>query len=295
MQERIIQLNGHDTRLLDTGGDGPTLLFLHGFPEHAGGWAPVMRQMGGFRCLAPDQRGYGTSWRPPRVEDYKAPLLVGDMLDLIETLGLTRVHVVGHDWGAAVAYGIAFVNDPRVATLTIVNGVHPIPFQRELAKGSAQAEASQYMLWLRKPESHGILAANDFENLLGFMGRHMDGSWLTDEVKAEYKRVWRDEKTIEAMVNWYRATPIQIPAPGHPIPPERLPAPPANAMRVKVPHLLIWGMGDVALLPGSRANLWQLCDAGLEVHEIDGTDHWINHQKPQEVARLIGDFVSRNS
>jgi len=292
MEERIISLNGYDTRLIERTDDGPTLLFLHGFPEHAGGWKPVMARLDGFRCLAPDQRGYGTSYRPPDVAAYRAHLLARDVLDLISTLKLDRVHLVGHDWGAAVAYMVAFANDPRIVSLTIANGVHPAPFQRELAKGGAQSEASQYMNWLRRPDSHEILAANDFEKLIGFIGAHMDASWLTGAVLEEYKRAWAGPETLDAMVNWYRASGIVIADPGKPLPTDKVPVFDAERMRVRVPHLLIWGMGDVALLPESRDGLAEYCDS-LEVHQIAEADHWVVHQKPDEVARLIRDFAIR--
>ena len=288
----MIALNGHDTRLLIRGETGPALLFLHGFPEHAGGWAPVMDRLDGYRCFAPDQRGYGWSCRPTDVADYQTGHMVKDALDLIGVLGLDRVHVVGHDWGAAVAYGVAFTGDPRVASLTIANGVHPIPFQRELAKGGAQTQASQYMTWLRRPESTEILAADDFERLIGLFKKGMDMSWLSGAVEAEYKRVWQGPEVLDAMINWYRASPLVVPEPGQSVASADLPALPAERMKVRVPHLLIWGMGDTALLPESHDGLEEFCD-DLEIHEFPDADHWIAHQKPAEVAALIGDFVAR--
>lgn len=288
----MIALNGHDTRLLTRGESGPALLFLHGFPEHAGGWAPVMEELEGYRCFAPDQRGYGWSYRPADISDYQTGHIVKDALDLITALGLDRVHVVGHDWGAAVAYGVAFSADPRVASLTIANGVHPIPFQRELARGGDQTEASQYMTWLRRPESTEILAANDFEGLIGFFKKGMDMSWLSGEVEAEYKRVWQGPEVLNAMINWYRASPLIVPEPGQRVVPADLPSLPAGRMKVRVPHLLIWGMGDKALLPESHDGLEEFCDS-LEIHEFPDADHWIVHQKPAEVAGLIREFVGR--
>ena len=297
MEQTTIALNGHQTRLLRAGQTGPAVLMLHGFPEHAGGWKPLMQAMTGHRCLAPDQRGYGTSFRPAGVENYVAGKLCRDMLDLITELDLDRVHIVGHDWGAAVAYGLGFTGDPRIASLTILNGVHAIPFQRELAKGGPQSEASQYMNWLRRPDSHEKLAANNFERLAAFFAHGMDMSWLNGETLDEYRAAWggpdNGVATVEAMVNWYRASPLKIAEPGMPIPAGDLPDLPAGRMRVKVPHLLIWGMGDRALLPASRAGLEDLCDHGVELHEFADADHWIVHQKPAECAALLSDFIAR--
>ena len=292
MNTRMIALNGHDTRLLTQGEDGPAILFLHGFPEHAGGWAPVMAQLDGHRCFAPDQRGYGWSYRPADVAEYQTGHMVKDALNLIGALELDRVHVVGHDWGAAVAYGVAFSGDPRIASLTIANGVHPIPFQRELARGGAQTEASQYMTWLRRDDSHEILAANDFERLVGFFKKGMDMAWFDAATEAEYKRVWQNADVVGAMVNWYRASPLVVPPAGQAADPADLPALPAERMKVRVPHMLIWGLDDKALLPESHDGLDSFCDH-LEIHEFPDADHWIVHQKPAEVAGLIRDFTAR--
>ncbi len=292
MDTNMIDLNGHETRLLTRGDDGPAILFLHGFPEHAGGWAPVMDALDGHRCFAPDQRGYGWSHRPQAVEEYQTGHLVKDMLDLIGVLGLDRVHVVGHDWGAAVAYGVAFANDPRVASLTIANGVHPVPFQREIATGGPQCAASQYMNWLRRPDSHEILAADDFERLIGFFKKGMNMDWLSGAVLDEYRRVWQGPEVLSAMVNWYRASPIVIGPPGEELPPEKLPPFKPEYMKVRVPHLLIWGLGDTALLAECQNGLEEFC-AELAIHEFPDADHWIVHQKPAEVAALIRDHIAK--
>ncbi|MEM1163450.1 MAG: alpha/beta hydrolase [Pseudomonadota bacterium] len=298
MEDRIISLNGHDTRVIVGGSDGPAILMLHGFPEHAGGWRPLIAKLADrHQCFAPDQRGYGTSYRPDGVENYTTGKIVKDLLGLIETLDLDRVHIVGHDWGAATAYGLGFSADPRIASLTILNGVHPVLFQRELAKGEDQAAASQYMTWLRRPDSHEKLAANNFEKLASFFAHGMDMSWLTGATLEEYRAAWggpdRGVETVNAMVNWYRASPLVVPETGKALHQEDLPALPQERLRVKVPHMLIWGMGDTALLPGSREGLEDFCDAGLEVHEINYADHWVVHQQPAKCAELLAGFVAR--
>ncbi|MEL7154642.1 MAG: alpha/beta fold hydrolase, partial [Pseudomonadota bacterium] len=151
MEQRIIQLNEHDTRIYTSGDSGPAVVFLHGFPEHGGAWWQMLERLPGFRCFAPDQRGYGISYKPEAVREYTGGKLARDVLAMLDALELDRVHIVGHDWGASVAYATVFTRDPRIASLTIANGVHPVPFQREIATGGAQCEASQYMNWLRTP------------------------------------------------------------------------------------------------------------------------------------------------
>lgn len=291
MEQHIVQLNGHDTRVYAAGDTGPACLFLHGFPEHGGAWAGLMGRLGTFRCFAPDQRGYGISYKPGEIKEYAAGKIARDALALIDLLKLDRVHVVGHDWGASVAYATVFSRDPRIASLTIANGVHPVPFQRALSTGGAQCEASQYMNWLRKPGSEEVLAANGFEKLARFFAEGMDMSWMTPDVLKIYQAAWQDVDTLRCMINWYRATPLIVGEPGKPIPKDQLPEIPKDVVTVGVPHQLIWGRNDNALLPEATDGLEAFCSAGLVRHEFDDADHWICHQKPDEVADLIRNFV----
>ena len=294
MNQRIIQLNGHDTRIYTSGDSGPAVMFLHGFPEHGGAWWQIFERMAGFRCFAPDQRGYGISYMPEEVREYSGGKLARDVLSMLDVLGLKRVHLVGHDWGASVAYATAFIRDPRIASLTIANGVHPVPFQREIARGGPQCEASQYINWLRKPGSEEVLAANGFEKLAGFFAKNMDMGWMTPQVLDIYRAAWGDVDSLRCMVNWYRATPLVVGLPGEPVPTDQLPEIPKEAVTVTVPHQLIWGSGDTALLPESTEGLEDFCALGLTRHEIPGTDHWIIHQKPDEVASLLRNFIAEH-
>ena len=294
MEQRIINLNGHDTRIYHSGDGGPACMFLHGFPEHGGAWWQMFERMPGFRCFAPDQRGYGISYKPDEVSEYTGGKLARDVLAMLDVLELDRVHIIGHDWGASVAYATTFQRDPRIASLTIANGVHPVPFQREIATGGPQCEASQYINWLRKPGSENVLAANDFERLAGFFAKNMDMSWMTPEVLENYRAAWGDADTLRCMVNWYRATPLKVGEPGKALPDNQLPCIPAEAVTVTVPHQLIWGSGDTALLPASTEGLEEYCTAGLTRHEVPDADHWIIHQRPDQVATLIRDFVIAN-
>lgn len=292
MEDTTILLNGTETRLLRSGDTGPAVLMLHGFPEHAGAWRAIAQRLPDLRCYAPDQRGYGRSYRPSDVAEYAAGKLVRDMLGLIDRLELDRVHVVGHDWGASVAYGLAFTRDPRLASLTVINGVHPVPFQRALATGGAQCAASQYITWLRRDGTEDVLAADGFSKLATLFAEGMDMAWMTRDVLDEYRAVWGDRETLRAMINWYRASPLVVGLPGAPLPADALPVFPQDRMRVEVPHQVIWGVGDKALLPESRSGLEAFCNE-LEIHEIADADHWVCHQNPDRVAALIGAFIRK--
>ncbi len=295
MRNETIAANGLEFNCLLAGDSAsPLLLMLHGFPEYSGAWAGLMERLrDAFFCVAPDQRGYNLSSKPPAVEDYAAGKLAADaaaMLDHYRPGGAARA-VIGHDWGAAVAYALAMRAPEKVERLIIANGVHPIPFQTALAAGGAQSEASQYIDWLRREGSEDVLAGDAFGKLEAAFSAKMDHSWLTAAMRADYRRAWGRPGALRAMVNWYRASPMRIARPGAPIP---VPEMPRDAMRIVMPHLLIWGMGDTALLPESRAGLEELCD-DLTVQEFADADHWVIHQKPDAVAAAIRSFLAAPS
>lgn len=293
MLTETIDLNGHPFFVRRWGDPSlPVLLMLHGFPEYGGAWADFAPHLADrFHCIAPDQRGYGRSWSPEGVEHYKGSALTGDMAALIETLGRGPVHVLGHDWGAAVAYGLAMFRPDLVTKLVIGNGVHPAPFQAALAEGGAQAKASQYILFLRRPDSQDILAAGDFEKMAGFFSRHMKTNWLTPEKLAEYKAEWgRDGGRLKTMIHWYRASPLAVPKEGETI--TDLPPLPRDKLMVRCPHLLLWGPDDVALLPEATKGLEDFAPDLTRV-TLEGCDHWLFHQKPAEAAQIVGDWLTR--
>jgi len=242
-------------------------------------------------CVAPDQRGYGASWRPEGVEHYATKALVSDVLGVIDHFGDGKVAaLIGHDWGASVAYATAIRWPQRMARLVVVNGVHPAPFQKALASGGAQTAASQYITWLRQDGAEDRLAENDFARMFSLLSAKMDMSWMTAERLEYYKAAWRDAAGLRAMLNWYRATPLLVAKPGVPLPAESLPHWEIEALKVRMPHLLIWGVDDTALLPEARDGLEAYCD-DLKIVDVDGADHWILHQKPERVAGEIHKFL----
>ncbi len=280
------QLGGHPFTVREWGSKGqPKILMLHGFPEYGGAWDEIATALqDDFHCIAPDQRGYGASYAPEDVADYALQHLVGDMAALIGTDG--PVIVMGHDWGASVAYGLAMFRPELVSHLIIANGVHPVPFQRAMASGGAQSEASQYINALRRPTSDAALAANDFERLLTLFSAKMSLDWMPPARAEEYKAVWR-QSGLRGMINWYRASPLVVADPGVPAP---MPDLPLERLRVRCPHLLIWGDGDTALLPVSTEGL-EAFAPDLTRIEIPGADHWLLHQEPEKIADHIRDWL----
>jgi pimeloyl-ACP methyl ester carboxylesterase len=291
----MIEANGLAFHCLTMGDrDAPLMLMLHGFPEYCGAWEEMMPRLAGdFFCVAPDQRGYGQSAKPEGVAAYTGGKLAADSAAMIAHYrpgGAAAAAVFGHDWGASVAYALAMRAPQLVERLIIANGVHPIPFQRAMAAGGDQSAASQYIEWLRAEGSEDRLAEDAFAKMETLFGATMDMSWLTPERRARYLEAWSRPGAMRAMVNWYRATPLKVARPGHPIAPADLPPMPPAAMRIAMPHLLLWGEADSALRPESRDGLAELCD-DLTVVDIPGADHWILHQRPDAVTAEVRRFM----
>jgi len=293
MRHSRVEVNGIelDTRAMGEPG-APLVLFLHGFPEYSGAWDEVLPAFAGaFHAVAPDQRGYARSSKPEGLEAYRVKQLVRDVLGLGEHFSPDRPFVVvAHDWGASVAYATAIAAPHRIAKLVVINGVHPGPFQRALVEDEAQRAASAYMHYLRDPRAEERLSANKFEKLLGMLSRFGPQPWLTPAKRAGYLEAWSPQGALTGMLNWYRASPLVVPHPGEAVDQAKVMKLDPAQLRVRMPHLVIWGMDDRALLPVARATLSDYCD-DLRVVEIAGADHWVVHQKTGEVIDHIRNFL----
>jgi epoxide hydrolase 4 len=293
MRRETVRTNGIDLHVRAMGdARAPLILFLHGFPEYSGAWDDVLPAFADrFHVVAPDQRGYARSAKPEGIEAYRIRNLVRDILGLGEHYSAGRPFtLVGHDWGAAVAYAAAIAAPARVGRLVVINGVHPGPFQRALIEDQAQREASEYMHFLRSPEADAQLSADNFAKLVGMLSRFGPLPWLTPEKRAGYLDAWSQPGALTGMLNWYRATPLVVPKAGEAVDEEKVPKLDPAQLRVRMPHLVIWGMDDKALLRTTRTTLGDYCD-NLTVREIAGADHWVVHQKTAEVIGYIHTFL----
>ncbi len=295
MRSETLKISGHNFHVVVAGDPTkPAILMLHGFPEYSGAFFDLIPHLeNDFFCIAPDQRGYGQSWCPSEVSEYAPARLISDAAAILRHFSPDTpvTAVLGHDWGAAIAYGLAFRHPELLQNLIVANGVHPIPFQRALAAGGAQSEASQYINWLRAEGSETKLVENSHARMMAIFSKHMDMSWMTADKLSAYRAAWGDASQVRGMVNWYRASTLKVAEPGQPIASCDLPDLPAEALRVSMPHLLLWGANDTALLPDCHIGLEMFCN-DLTRHTIADADHWILHQSPAEVARHIREFVA---
>ena len=269
----------------------PLVLFLHGFPEYWGAWEELLPSFAGTHyTVAPDLRGFNLSTQPAEVAAYRAREIVGDLERFVAHLGFHRAIVVAHDWGGAVAWQWAIARPERVSKLVILNSPHPIPFARDLVSNPAQQRASAYMNWLRRPGSEEALAKDGYGRLDDFfLQMHRpDAPWYTDERAARYHEVWN--RGLAGGINYYRASPLYPPTANDPGPAALRLKP--DDFRVRVPTLVIWGEADIALPASLLQGLDELVD-DLTVCRLPKATHWLAHEEPAEVARLIGAFIAR--
>ena len=273
--------------------DAPCMVFLHGFPEYWAAWQPVFSQfVDDYHVIAPDQRGFNLSSKPSGVEAYDTKYMVADLLALIDHLSPNQpIILCGHDWGASVAYAFAMRHAARVEKLIIANGVHPMCFQKALFAGGAQTKGSQYMNRLREPGMADVMSVNGYKKLFGMLEGFSPTPWLDDNARQGYFGAWSQPGAVDNMLNWYRASPMVIPPMDASAKPMIFNDVQKKKYSITMPHLLIWGMDDPALLPEARADLHEFCD-DLTVVEVEGADHWIIHSHGDLVAREIKSFLS---
>ena len=277
----------------------PVLMFLHGFPEAAFVWDFLLTHFsraenGGYRCVAPNLRGFEHSSAPLEVNAYRPKHLVQDIAALIAIEApepdAALAALVAHDWGGAVAWNLANQLPDLARRLVIINSPHPGTFLRELKNSVAQQACSAYMNFLVRPDAEKLLAQDDYRRLWEFLtdrfGAHA-AAWLTDDVKAQYREVW--DAGLAGGCNLYRASPLRPPRPDDPA--AAAVELPHAMLTVKLPTLVIWGLGDKALPPALLDGLGDYVDQ-LTVKTMANATHWIVHEQPVRVAQLISDFLA---
>ena len=271
-------------------GSGEPIVFVHGFPEFSGAWAPQLREFSrDRRVLAIDLRGFNLSDKPVGVANYEMTLLVQDLCEFIEQVAGGPCAVVAHDWGGACAWHLAAQHPDLVRRLVILNSPHPAVLHRELLRDAAQREAMRYMLLFRSARAEALLGENDFARLAAMFGSwEIGGIPLDPAFVASYKQAWSQPGALSTMLNLYRASQLHPPGPGEPGVDAM--ALPHDGWRVRVPTRVIWGERDGALLPGLLAGLDEF-EPGVDVQRIPEGTHWIAHEFPDRVNRLIREFI----
>ena len=265
-------------------GEGPLMLFLHGFPEYWAMWRPMLEHFGalGYCAVAPDLRGYNLSEKPAAVEAYRAKHLMADVLALAAHYTKDKFVLVAHDWGGAVAWGVAIAHPGRLAKLVMVNSPHPYIFWRELCNNPAQQKASEYMRFFRLPKAERVLSENGYARLLGAF------SDLDEGARQALIEAWSQPGALTGGLNYYRASPMYPPSAEDPGA-KKLQLKPEDFV-VKVPTLLIWGERDTALLPGCIEGLDAFVP-DLKLVRVPDATHWVARERTALVIREIEAFT----
>ncbi len=281
---QYIQTNGITLHVVQAGPqDGPLVILLHGFPEFWYGWRKQIDALAaqGFRVWVPDQRGYNLSDKPEGITAYSLDELALDVIGLIDAAGVEKALLVGHDWGAAVAWWVANVYPQRLHKLVILNVPHHSVLRRTLSQSWSQRRKSWYVFAMQIPRlPEAMLSRNDFKSLAETVKNTGRPGTFTDEDLIKYRRAWAQAGALTAMINWYRAI-IQRP------PQRALPTSP----RITVPTLIIWGAQDAFLKREMAQASIELCDDG-RLEMIEEATHWVQHEEPERVNRLMSDFLS---
>ena len=253
-------------------GEGRPVLLLHGFPDTGRMWrhqVPALVEAG-FQVIVPDNRGYGASDKPDDVGAYAIPFLAGDALAVLDQLGLERAHVVGHDWGAAVAWATAAFAPERVDHLVALSVGHPSAFG---AAGLVQREKSWYMLLFQfVGVAEEWLQADGWAHFREW-SRHPDA----DAVIADLER----DGSLTPGLSWYRAN----------LPPESLVAPPLELPAVQAPTMGVWSSGDFALTEAQMTGSAAHVSGPWRYERIEGAGHWMALEAPEDLNRLLVDFL----
>ncbi len=252
-----------------TEGKGPLVVLLHGFPDYWATWKPMMDELSsaGYRTAALDMRGYNLSDKPQGVEAYAMPNLVADVAAVIAAEGEKNAVIIGHDWGAAVAWNVVLTRPDLVNRLVAMSVPHPSGMARELAENPVQQANSQYARNFQKPGSEKYLTA---EGLVG---------WVRDPVERQgYVEAFR-RSDFAAMMNYYRAN--------YPASTGTAAAPAPVFPPITVPVMVIHGMRDQALSSSGHVGTWDHVSADTTLLMIPTANHFVQHDAESLVNRSV--------
>ena len=258
--------------------DGPLAVLLHGFPETGDAWRDIAPRLAdaGLQVLMPDQRGYGASDKPRGAKAYGLGLLAEDIVLAARAMGRERFSVVGHDWGGIVAWHLAACEPGRVERAAILNAPHPDVFGAHAMKHPTQLLRSGYVAFFQVPMlPERVLAAGNFALLRNSMIASARPGALDAALMEHYRAAWAKPGALRAMLDWYRALPASMAM---------------ERPRVRVPVRVIWGDKDRFLDQGLAEASVARCEQG-EVRHLPEATHWLHHEAPEDVARLLVEWL----
>ena len=279
LEHVMVETNGVRLHVVMSGPeDGPVVILLHGFPEMWFAWRRQIPWLArhGYRVWAPDQRGYNISDKPDTVAAYGLEYLAKDVVGLMDRFKVERAHLVGHDWGAAVAWFTAIRYPQRFERLVVINVPHPAVFTTELRNNPRQLLRSWYMFFFQIPWlPEFLLSRKDNAPLIAMVRDTANTGSFPPDVLVTWQSAWRQPGALTGMLNYYRAAARQPPS--------------LEAPEVHVPTLVLWGTNDVALGADMAHASADLCDNGRVVLVKTAT-HWLAQDEPERVNDEILSF-----
>ncbi len=281
LEHHIVPVNGLNLHVVQAGPpDGPLVILLHGFPEF---WYAWRKQIGflaeqGYRVWAPDQRGYNLSDKPASIADYGLDRLAADVKGLIEAAGRSKALLVGHDWGAIVAWWTASVHPTFIERLVVLNVPHPALASRIARRSPTQLLKSWYIFFFQLP----LLPEKMFKRRNWSLGTNSlvkssrRGTFSESDLN-EYRRAWAQPGAIGSMINYYRAAVRFQPA--------KLPA----TFRLSMPVMILWGVKDAFLNSVGASTSTEICQDVRLVYFPKAT-HWLQHEEGDRVNGLLHEF-----
>ncbi len=251
-------------------GEGPLLVFIHGFPDFWYSWREQMQHLSAhYRTIALDQRGYNRSGQPEGTEQYKVQHLVDDVRAVIKHTEEKKAIVVGHDWGGFVAWNFAMTYPKLTDKLIILNLPHPVALSRELAHNEKQQENSQYARNFQKQGAHHALTAEGL------------AAWVEDQhAKKRYVEAFK-RSNFESMLHFYKANYPRPPYQEHQGP----------IVKVMCPVLMFHGLDDWALLPDGLNKTWDFLENDLTLITLPGAGHFVQQDRSRHVSLAIENWL----
>lgn len=288
VESTIRTVDGVDLHVVTAGDPGdPLVVLLHGFPDFWYGWRHQIEPLvdAGYRVLVPDQRGYNLSESPRGTDAYRIDDLTSDIRALVESEGRESAHVIGHDWGAIVAWTLAIESPAFVDRLGIVNVPHPAAFREALRSSADQLRRSWYVFFFQLPLlPEWILGRDDYRLLSDALLE----SGSTDAFSAvdieRYRASWQMAGSLSGLINWYRAAGLH--------PTDLLSGSTEGGELVHAPTCIIWGERDTALSPDLAPMSRQYCPNG-GVERFPDASHWVHQEEPEAVTELLVEHLEK--
>lgn len=265
-----------DTPPAEGSGAGQVAVLLHGFPEDRHSWDGVTPALAtaGYRVLAPDQRGYSPGARPAARSAYTLSRLADDVLALADAAGADRFHLVGHDWGAALAWYLAGHYPGRLISVAALSVPHPEAFLKAL-RSSNQAARSWYMAVNQLPRLPELALSRRGGDVLRSA---LVGSGLDPDSAARYAARAADPAAMRGPLNWYRAIPLGLRD---------------RTGQIAVPSLFIWGDGDRFVSRAAAELCGNYVTGPYQFEVLSGASHWLPEEEPDRVAGLLVEHFAR--